>query len=199
VKLYLGYSCIPWFRIHAAGGGVTATLAYKLLEEYRGVVMPKSLDVMTVAKTGKDIASCQGSIYEEMKYRIPLYGRTVDTEYAQVGKPCDMDNRFGFRIALFCSGTRHRHGLQHRITNQNRPNLSRLRIPLKCVLCRDHLGREADISVGHNQDNRSENTVMVWTEKGEELLHQCVEEKLITVREVNHSFLIEQQPYLLQP
>lgn len=181
------------FYERGSTGGVASTLGWMAIRlgYVDGIVTAIPYKTI-IARTQNEVLESCGSIYEDFPYthyRIGVLG--------QIGKPCNLEPRFyRLRIGIFCSGTRYKQSF--RVTRGNRARISRLMIPIKCFFCRDHFGRNADLSIGDTQDDPKENVVIVWTKTGKWLIEDCLRERVLNLQPITYDIICKKQPYLLK-
>lgn len=200
MNYYKAYCKIPEIYKEASGGGVATGLAYHLLKSgyVQGVLVSRRYETFVAKGLNKLLESC-GSIYEDFPYLKPDQNLK---NLAQIGKPCDLDERFTFSISLFCSSMFSRQS--NPITKKELRDLFWLQRylkglvnkPLRCRKCRDHIGYGADISVGDSQINPKLNHVIVWTEKGNNVWRESMDEHIIHAKIIDLEVIKNRQPYL---
>jgi len=193
---YECYSTIESLYKNGSTGGVASTLGYFLLNRDivdNVLVMRRSGTFL--ARTLNDCIKSCGSIYQNLPYDKMKDGKT-----GQIGKPCDMDDQYCFRISLFCSGV-----LKEDISKKQLRSLSSSERyffqlknkPFKCMFCRDHMGVNADVSVGDSQLHPKINHIIIHNEKGARIFNDAVDSGLIyIVREIDIDRIKHKQPYL---
>jgi len=187
---YRGSSRIPQLYEAGATGGVATTLALAALEldVVEGMVVSHCYGTY-VARSLKDLVKSCGSIYENYRYE-----NHNGHKLGQIGKPCNINNNYDFKISLFCS-----HVAQPQkeiITKDNRPTVSRMHTPVKCWLCRDHVGVDSDISVGDTQTDPKENVLIIRSNRGRKVLKYAMKEDMICLESMPFQEIVKKQPYL---
>jgi len=190
---FKGSSRIPRLYDAGATGGVATTLALAALGlgVVEGMVVSRRYETYVARNLEELVESC-GSIYEHYHYghQDPL------EELGQIGKPCDISEKYGFKIAIFCSHTSQPQ--KEVITKANRPAVSRRHTPGKCWTCRDHVGIKADISVGDTQTDPKENVLIINSDKGLTVLKYAVKEDMVCVDPMIFMKIVKRQPYLFR-
>lgn len=191
LNYYLGKSIIPKFLDKAHSGGCASTLGFYAVKTglVKGMVVSKPY-LTFIAETETDFLSCSGSIYEQFKY-VKL---KRNFKYGQIGKPCNIDEKYKFKISIFCSHVTKKQ--KFRINMNNRNKQSFFDIPLKCLLCTDHLGLKSDVSVGDSQFNNKLNFIIVNSDLGQKILDEAVNHKYLKCIPSNYELLVKNQPYL---
>ncbi len=191
---YRGYSKIPQLYEAGATGGVATTLALAALELelVSGMVVSRRYETYIAHNLDELVESC-GSIYEQYPY-----GEHYDPhkKLGQIGKPCDINEKYGFKISLFCSHTAQ--SQKEIINKNNRPTVSRMYTPGKCWVCRDHVGVNSDISVGDTQIDPKENVLIVRSNKGSTVLKHVIKEDMICLKPISFMEIVKKQPYLFR-
>lgn len=187
---YKGCSKIPQLYEAGATGGVATTLALAALDLglVDGMVVSRCHETYVAHNLEELLESC-GSIYEEFPY-VNLGG----TKVGQIGKPCNINNKYKFKISLFCSHTIEIQ--KERITKINRDTFSKRFTPFKCWFCRDHVGLKADINVGDTQTNPKENVLIIKSNKGLSVLEYALKMDMLCLEQIDYSAIVEKQPYL---
>jgi len=190
LNCYIAYSKIPELYEKGSTGGVATTLAYCALSEgfVDGILCSRNKGTF-IAYNLEDLTLSCGSIYGAFPYQ-----KLKGDKLGQIGKPCDIDEGYFFKIGLFCSHTSH--SQEFKINRENRPKISRLYTPLKCWLCRDHVSTRADISVGDTQYDPKLNVIIVRTSIGQEILNYSSKKNMIRCNETTFSKIQKRQPYL---
>ena len=187
------------FDIASTGGVVTALAYYMLKSGYvSGVLVSRRYETF-IAKNLVDLLDSCGSIYEDFNYTTPLYDRD---EYAQIGKPCDIDSKFKLSISIFCSSIFAKQS--NPISKKNLRNLSSTKRYLKgffvkpnrCRNCKDHVGSNADICVGDSQLDPKMNHVIIQSKLGKLIWDRAVKDGLISAEPISFTLVKNRQPYL---
>jgi len=197
---YKAFSTIPELYAYGSTGGVATTLAYSLLKtgEVKGVLVSRRYETF-IAKNLRDLLDSCGSIYEEFRYYKPRYGCE---EFAQIGKPCNIDARFNFSISLFCSSiyAKQKEPISkkklRKLSSTSRYVKALKHKPWMCRKCRDHLGVHADICVGDSQTHRKRNHVIVQSEEGFRIWNETVNQGWIIAKPISLKLIHRRQPYL---
>jgi len=189
-ECYRGYSKIPQLYEAGSTGGVATTLALAALKGgfVDGMVVSRRYETF-IAHRLEELAESCGSIYEEYQY-VAHEGNAL----GQIGKPCDIDYKYRFKISLFCSHIAK--SQKERITKANRPKVSRRHTPSKCWVCRDHVGVKADISVGDSQVNSKENVLIIKSNKGLIVLKHAMKTAMLCLESIDYIDVVKRQPYL---
>lgn len=189
-RCYKGCSRIPQLYDSGSTGGVATTLALAALHGgfVDGMVVSRRYETF-IAHNLEELAESCGSIYEYYPYR-----KIKGINLGQIGKPCDINEEYGFKISLFCSHTVHPQ--KHIITKFNRSTVSRKYTPGKCWTCRDHVGITSDINVGDTQVNPKENVLIIRTNKGASILEYALKMDMLCLEGMEPKEIVEKQPYL---
>ena len=187
---YRGCSRIPQLYESGATGGVATILALAALDLgiVNGMIVSRCYETYVAHNFEELLESC-GSIYEHYPYKN-FYGPKL----GQIGKPCDLNNRYDFKISLFCSHTAHPQ--KERIHKINRPTISKIYTPFKCWFCRDHIGIKSDISVGDTQTNPKENVLIIKSNNGLAVLEHALKRDMLYLEPMDTMEIVERQPYL---
>jgi len=189
-RCYKGCSRIPLLYEAGSTGGVATTLALAAIQGgfVDGMVVSRRYETFIAHNLDDLIKSC-GSIYENYPYR-----NFKGNNLGQIGKPCDMNENYAFKISLFCSHTSRRQ--KEKINRKNRPHLSRINNTAKCWICKDHLGEESDISVGDTQIDPKQNILIIRTNKGLSILEYAKKMDILSLERTDFREVVEKQPYL---
>lgn len=95
-ECYRGYSKIPQLYEAGSTGGVATTLALAALKGgfVEGMVVSHRYETF-IAHSLEELAESCGSIYEGYQY-FAHEGNALN----QIGKPCDIKDRYEFKISL---------------------------------------------------------------------------------------------------
>lgn len=197
---YEAYCKIPEINSRGSTGGVASGLAYYMLKSgyVSGVLVCRKYETFIATDLTQLLESC-GSIYEDFMYYIPIHNCNL---YAQIGKPCNITEQFKFSISLFCSSIFLRQNTH--ITKQYLRDLSvssrylkkLVYMPLRCRICKDHVGSNADICVGDSQINPKINHVIVQSEQGKQIWDESIKDNIISAKLINFKHIQNRQLYL---
>jgi len=194
---FRSYSLINDLHLHGHSGGTISTLAFCILEMKlaEGIVcLDKSSAQWIVARNKEDLLKAAGSTYEYVAFDFPWA-----PHLAQIGKPCDIDDRFSPKISLFCSHSYRKKGIPISESYAHQPK-SKIRTifdnPLRCFLCSDHIGKFSDVSVGDTHSDPKINVVLVHSNLGRKLLDFAVNHKYLNIEKIEIETIKKKQPYL---
>lgn len=151
-----------------------------------------------VAQSFNDLLESCGSTYEMTKFG----GGNLAFDQpclGQIGKPCDLDLKYSPRISLFCSHSYR--PKKQRITKHYaqlpKPKLLTMaENPFRCFLCRDHVGRNADLMVGDSQFDPKMNVVIVNSRLGQNIVDFAVNHKYLLASKIDFTWIRDMQPHL---
>lgn len=200
MSCYTAYSNIPDLFKQGSCGGVVTTLAFIAIKSHfvdGFVTLDRTLNKWQIACNIQDLKRACGSTY----HIVPTLSEFLKNhsvqgmKYGLIGKPCDMTNGFAPLLSLFCA-----RAWTIPVTKETMPSQtgSVLKMPLRCsrFLCKDHVGKMADISVGDSQMEKKLNVVLVRTKLGQWLLDLCINLKCVSVTKIDYYSIKERQPYL---
>lgn len=200
LKCYKGFSLDKQLYEKASTGGVVTTLSFVSVKYgyAKGmVVLNRAINPLgwIVAKTREDLLKASGSTYEDVQFRF----NNNSGNLGQVGKPCDL--RFGFRplFSLFCS---HVYRAKENPISKEYASKPKSKVktlfenPIKCFLCKDHVGLDADVSVGDSQESVKVNVLVVRSLLGAKLVELAIKNEHLELEEISYAEIREKQPYL---
>jgi len=204
LKCYKGFSLDKELYEKGSTGGVATTLAliglkYGYAEGM--VVLNRAINppAWVIAKTKRDFLKACGSTYEDRSFLVITEANDVTTRLGQIGKPCDIIQGFTPRISIFCSHT-YRTKREPITKDYARQSKSKVRTlfenPVKCFLCKDHVGLEADVNVGDSQEDAKVNVLITRTALGMKLVELAISHEFLQLEEEKYSKIREKQPYL---
>jgi coenzyme F420-reducing hydrogenase beta subunit len=204
LRCYRGFSLVKELYERASTGGIATSLALVSLKHgyadgmfvlNRNVYPP----VWIIAKNKKDLLNACGSTYEDKTFQIGELPQNLSTHLGQVGKPCDIIQPFSPKISLFCS---HTYRPKRKPVTKDYARLPKHKIrtffenPVKCFLCKDHLGLTADVNVGDSQEDSKVNVLIARSKLGVELVEHAIEKEFLQLEEISYLVIKNKQPYL---